>query len=93
MGVVLPLKRWFYLYRRRLTFVGVVLPLWAWYFLCTSGFTLACVVFIYIFEVIEEGVSCLCGRGISFVGVVFTSVSDVLSLRACFYLRRRGYDI
>ena len=57
------------------------------------GFTLACVVFIYICEVIKAGVCCLCGRGISFVGVVFTSVSVVLPLRACYYLRRRGYNI
>ena len=76
-----------------ITSEGVVLPLWAWYLFSKSGLTLACVVFIYICEIIEEGVSCLRWRGISFVGVVFTSVSDVLSLRACFYLHRRGYDI
>ena len=69
-----------YLCRRGFTFVGVVL-------FSRRGFTLACVVFIYICEVIKA----LCGRGISFVGVVFTYVSVVLPLRACFYLRRRGY--
>ena len=52
-----------YLCRRGFTFVGVVL-------FSRRGFTLACVVFIYICEVIKAGVCCLCGRGISFVGVV-----------------------
>ena len=47
----------------------------------------------------SEGEVYLCARGFSSVGVylsfcvVFTSVSVVLPLRACFYLRRRGYDI
>ena len=76
-----------------ITSEGVVLPLWAWFLFSRRGFTLACVVFIYICDVIKEGVCCLCGRGIFFVGVVFTSVSVVLPSRACFYLRRRGYNI
>ena len=50
--------------------------------------------FISVVEFItSEGVFCICGRGISFVGVICTSVSVALPLRACFFLRRRGYNI
>ena len=50
-------------------------------------------VYIHQLAVItSEGVFCLRGRGISFVGVVFTSVGVVFPLRACFHLHRRGYN-
>ena len=58
--------------------VGVVFLLYPCIYVCRSGFT-------YI------GLFCLCGRGISFVGVVCTSVGVVFLFGACFYFRRRGY--